>query len=80
MSQSLSIKKIYINHLKTKRPLRYFTDQTTEATISKFGSGVLYSIRIKIGIIKSVLIKNLIKKKLKLFFSIRFVFETFVSF
>ena len=39
------------------------TDQTTEATISKFGSGVLYSIRMKMGIIKSVLIKGFILKK-----------------
>ena len=28
-----------------------FTDQTTEATLSKFGVGVLYSIRMKIGIV-----------------------------
>ena len=33
----------------------HFTDQTAEATISKFGLGVLYSIRMKMGIIKSVL-------------------------
>ena len=49
-----------INNLKTEPPLRHFTDQTTEATISKFGSGVLYSIRMKMGIIKSVLIKAFI--------------------
>ena len=47
----------YINNLETERPLPRFTDQTTEATISKFGSGVLYSIRMKIGIIKNVMIK-----------------------
>ena len=47
----------YIDNLETERPLPRFTDQTTEATISKFGSGVLYSIRMKIGIIKNVMIK-----------------------
>ena len=41
-------------------PLFHFTDQTAEATISKFGSGLLYSIRVKMGIIKRVLIKALI--------------------
>ena len=51
---------IYINNLETEPPLRHFTDQTTEATISKFGFDVLYSIRMKIGIIKSVLIKAFI--------------------
>ena len=52
-------KIIYINRLETEPPLRQFTDQTTEATISKFGSGMLYtSIRMKMGIIKSVLIKQ----------------------
>ena len=48
----------------------HFTDQTTEATIFKFGSGVLHSFRMKMGSIKSVLIKVFIKKK----FSIIFVF------
>ena len=49
--------------------MRHFTDQTTEATISKFVSSVLYSIRRKMGIIKSVFNTALIKKK-KLFFSL----------
>ena len=52
--------EIYINNLETEPPLRHLTDQTTEATISKFGSGVLYSIRMKMGIIKGVLIKAFI--------------------
>ena len=38
--------------------LCHFTDQTLEATNSKFGLRVLYSIRTKMEIIKSVLIKN----------------------
>ena len=60
-----------INNLETEPPLRHFIDQTTEATISKFGSGVLYSIRMKMGIIKSVLIKGFIlKKNEKNFFSL----------
>ena len=54
---------IYINNLETEPSLRHFTDQTTEATISKFGSGVLYSIGMEVGIIKSVLIKGFMKKK-----------------
>ena len=37
--------------------MRHFTDQTTEATTSKFDSGVLYSIRMRMEIIKSVLIE-----------------------
>ena len=53
---------ICINNLETERPLRHFTDQPTEATISKFGSSVLYSIRTKMGIIKSGLIKAYIKQ------------------
>ena len=44
------------NNLETERPLRHFTDQPTEATISKCGSIVLYSIRMKMEIIKRVLI------------------------
>ena len=51
---------VYIKNFETEPPLRHFTDKTTEATISKFGSGVLYSIRMKVGIIKSVLIKAFI--------------------
>ena len=52
--------------------MRHFTDKTTEATISKFGSGVLYGMRMKVGIIKSVLIKAFIlqKKFKKNFFSL----------
>ena len=46
-------------------PLRHFTDQTIEAAISKFDLGVLYSTRMKMGIIKSVLIKEFILKKYK---------------
>ena len=42
--------------------MRHFTDQTTDATISKFGLGVLNSIRMKKGIFKRVLIEGLIKK------------------
>ena len=36
------------------------TKLTTEATISKFGSGVLYSIRMKMAIIKSAMVKAFI--------------------
>ena len=61
---------IYINNLETEPPLRHFTDQNTEVTISKFGLGVLYSIRMKMGIIKSVLIRGFIIKKLKKKFSL----------
>ena len=43
---------IYINNLEAERPFRHFTDQTTKATISKVGSGVLYGIMMKMGIIK----------------------------
>ena len=57
--------KIYIYHLETEPSLRHFTDQTAEATISKLGSGVLYSIRLKMWIIKSVWMKAFIKKKIK---------------
>ena len=47
---------VIINNLVTERPLRHFTDQTTEATISECGSIVQYSIRMKMEIIKRVLI------------------------
>ena len=64
-----------MNNLDTERPLRHFTDQTTEGTISKLGSSVLFRIRMKMEIIKSVLIKAFIRKKLRnVFFSISFVF------
>ena len=59
--------------------MRHFTDQTTEPTISKFGSSVLYSIRMKMGIIESVLIIAFIKKKL--FFSLSaFYFKDLFNF
>ena len=45
---------IYIDNLKTEPPVRHFKDQITEATNSKFGSDVLYSIRMKMGIIKKM--------------------------
>ena len=44
--------------------MRHFTGQTTEAKTPKFGLGVPYSIRIKTGIIKSVLIKAFVQKKI----------------
>ena len=59
---------IYINNLETDPPLRHFTDQTTEATISKFGPCVLYSIRMKMEIIKSVLIRGFFYRNKTLFF------------
>ena len=55
-------------------PLRRLTDQTTEATISKVGLSVLYSIKTKMRIIKSVLIKGFLFKKKPLFFSITISF------
>ena len=42
-------------------------NNTTEALISKLGKGVLYSIRMKMGIFKSVLIKAIIKKNFFLY-------------
>ena len=75
-------KLTYVNNVETEPPLRHFTDQTTEATILKYGSGVLFSIRLTMEIIESVLINAfvlfLIQKKL--FYSISFVFLRFVSF
>ena len=65
---------IYINNLETEPPLRHFTDQTTEATISKFGPCVLYSIRMKMEIIKSVLIRGFFIEIKHFFFSISLVF------
>ena len=64
---------MYNNNLENEPPLRHITHQTKEATISKFGSDVLYSIRMKMGIIKSVLIKTFFFNK-KTFFSISFIF------
>ena len=56
------LSNIYINNLETEPPLRHFTGQNTEATISKCGSSVLYSIRMKMGIIRSVLLQAFIKQ------------------
>ena len=53
------VQLIYIDNLETTA-LCHFTDQTTEAAISKFCLGVLNSIRTKKGINKSVLIKAFI--------------------
>ena len=58
-----TIPTIFINNFETEPTLPQFTDQTTEATISKFGSVVLYSIKTKMRNIKSVLIKALIYRK-----------------
>ena len=65
---------IYVNNLEFECPLGNFTDQATEVTISTFGSGVLYSIRMKMGTIKSLLIKASVKKKKLFFYSFSFAF------
>ena len=72
--------EIYINNLATEPPLLHFTDQTTEATISKFGSDVLYSIRMKMGITKSVLIKGFFFIKKRFFFLSALYFKDFFRF
>ena len=59
----------------------HFTDQTTEAKLSKFDLVVLYSIRAKMGIIKSIYIKAFIKKNKKNKFSKQdFFFRFFFRF
>ena len=57
----------------------HFTDQNTEATISKIDLGVLYNIRTKIGFIKSVLTKAVFLF-LNFFLYLRIVFYRVVSF
>ena len=71
--------RIYINKFENCTPLCHFTNQTAQATLSKFGLGVLYSIAMKMGIIKNVLIKAFIIKK-NFFSYTRFAFYRVVSF
>ena len=58
---------IYIIIIWKLYSLCHFTDQTTEVAISKFGSVVLNSIRMKTGIIQSVLILAFHKEKKETF-------------
>ena len=45
--------------------MHHFTSQTLQTTVSKFVLGDLYSIGMKMGIIKGVLTKGFMKKKEK---------------